>query len=265
VTAPRPLEGKRILLTGASRGIGRAIADELSAGGAQLALVGRDRATLDSVATSGGTGHVALVADLEDAADVDQLVDRALVALGGLDAFVSAAGMVEYVHSSTLSAAGLERQQTVNFVGPLRIALSAARALPGDGCMVFVASTLGLAPAPLTLAYGASKASLIAAVRSLALELGPRGIRVNAVAPGPIDTAMLRAVRYLPGEAPLAPDAAEARIQAQIGALRDLHPLQRLGRPEHVAYTVSYLLTAPYVTGNILAVDGGLLLGAGVP
>lgn len=265
MTAARPLEGKRVLLTGASRGIGRAIADELGAGGARLALVGRDRASLESVAAAASTAHLALVADLENPADVEQLVDRAVAALGGLDAFVSAAGVVEYTHSSALAPEAIERQQAVNFVGPLRIALSAARVLPRDGCMIFVASTLGLAPAPLTLAYGASKASLNAAVRSLALELGPRGIRVNAVAPGPIDTEMLRAVRYQPGEAPLAPDAADRRIQAQLDFLRDLHPLKQLGRPEHVAYTVRYLLTAPYVTGNILAVDGGLLLGAGVP
>jgi NAD(P)-dependent dehydrogenase (short-subunit alcohol dehydrogenase family) len=74
---------------------------------------------------------------------------------------------------------------------------------------------------------------------------------------------MLRVVRYQPGEARVTGEVAEQRIESQLAALRDLHPLKRLGEPEDVAYTVSYLLTAAYVTGNILAVDGGLMLGSG--
>jgi NAD(P)-dependent dehydrogenase (short-subunit alcohol dehydrogenase family) len=264
VSAAAALRGKRILLTGASRGIGRAIAQLLSASGARLALAGRGRAALDSLASS-GHGHAVLVADLEDSEQVARLVDRSVAELGGLDAFVSAAGVVEYTHASALVPEAIERQHRVNHASPIQLALNAARVLPHGGSMVFVASTLGLAPAPLTLAYGASKAALIAAARSLALELAPRGIRVNAVAPGPIDTDMLQVVRYLPGEAELAPEAAAQRIRGQIEALRALHPLKRLGQPDDVAHTVSYLLTASYVTGNILPIDGGLLLGSGAP
>jgi 3-oxoacyl-[acyl-carrier protein] reductase len=266
VTGAVALHGKRVLLTGASRGIGRAIAQELLRAGARLAVVGREQATLEAVLGAAGNSHgahCALAADLADPAQADALVERAGTALGGLDMFVSAAGVVEYAHLATLTPEAIERQHTVNFAGPMRIALRAAPMLPSDGCMVFIASTLGLQPAPLTLAYGASKAALIAAVRSLALELAPRGIRVNAVAPGPVATDMLRVVRYAEGDSPVAPDAVEARIAEQLAALRQLHPLQRLGTPEAVAYSVGYLLTAPYVTGNILPVDGGLLLGTG--
>ena len=257
------LQGKRVLLTGASRGIGRSIAETLLRAGARLAAVGRDQGTLETLLGQAGTGHCVLTADLADASQSDSLVERAAAALGGLDMFVSAAGVVEYTHLAALTPDAIERQHTVNFVSPMRIALGAARVLPRSGCMVFVASTLGLQPAPLTLAYGASKAALISAVRSLALELAPRGIRVNAVAPGPVDTDMLRVVRYAQGDSRVAPEAVEARIREQLDALRQLHPLQRLGTPEDVAYTVGYLLTAPYVTGNILPVDGGLLLGSG--
>jgi NAD(P)-dependent dehydrogenase (short-subunit alcohol dehydrogenase family) len=263
VSAALALHGKRVLLTGASRGIGRAIAQTLLGAGARLAAVGRDRSTLEAVLAAAGDGHCVLTADLADAAQADRVVERATFALGGLDMFVSAAGIVEYTHLAALTPDAIERQHTVNFASPMRIALSAARVLPREGCMVFVASTLGLQPAPLTLAYGASKAALIAAVRSLALELAPRGIRVNAVAPGPVATDMLRVVRYAEGESPVAPEAVEGRIADQLAALRELHPLQRLGTPEDVAYSVGYLLTAPYVTGNILPVDGGLLLGSG--
>lgn len=263
MSAALALHGKRVLLTGASRGIGRAIAETLLGAGARLAAVGRDRSTLDAVLGAAGAGHCALTADLADPSQTDALVERAVGALGGLDMFVSAAGIVEYTHAAALTPDAIERQYIVNFASPMRIALGAARVLPMEGCMVFVASTLGLQPAPLTLAYGASKAALIAAVRSLALELAPRGIRVNAVAPGPVDTEMLRVVRYAEGDGVVAPDAVEARISEQIAALRQLHPLQRLGTPQDVAYSVGYLLTAPYVTGNILPVDGGLLLGSG--
>jgi NAD(P)-dependent dehydrogenase (short-subunit alcohol dehydrogenase family) len=264
VTAAVALHGKRVLLTGASRGIGRAIAELLLSAGARLAAVGREQGTLEATIGAAGDGHCALTADLADPAQADRLVERAVAALGGLDMFVSAAGVVEYTHVAALTPEAIERQHAVNFASPMRIALSAARVLPTGGCMVFVSSTLALQPAPLTLAYGASKAALVAAVRSLALELAPRGIRVNAVAPGPVDTDMLRIVRYAEGDGAIAPDAAADRIATQLTALRDLHPLRRLGTPDDVAYSVGYLLAAPYVTGNILPVDGGLLLGAGV-
>jgi NAD(P)-dependent dehydrogenase (short-subunit alcohol dehydrogenase family) len=119
--------------------------------------------------------------------------------------------------------------------------------------MVLVASTLALAPAPLTAAYAASKAALISVARSLAIELGPRGVRVNAVAPGVVDTEMIRAPR--PGE-----DSAAA-VAARLERLRRLHLLGRLGSPVDVAEAVLYLLCAPYVTGTILTLDGGLSLG----
>ena len=188
--------------------------------------------------------HVALTADLERADDVARLVDRATAELGGVDAFVSAAGVVEYQHSSALEPAALERQHLVNFARPLEIALNAGRILPADGAIVFVASTLGLAPAPLTLAYGASKASLIAATRSLALELGPRGIRVNAVAPGPVWT-------------PLNPSEKEAEDVAQFGAKT---PMRRPAQPEEIAPAYVFLASShcsSYITGEILPIIGG--------
>lgn len=265
MSSARELAGMRVLVTGASRGIGRAIARVLLGSGARLAVVGRNRAELDSVLEGAGAGHTALVADLLSGEQAESLTERAVQALGGLDAFVSSAGIVEYVHSGALTAESIERQLAVNFVSPMRIALSAARVLPRGGNMVFVASTLAVAPAALTLGYGSSKAALVAAVRSLALELAPRGIRVNAVAPGPVDTEMLRVVRYQPGEPPMARQAEELRIAQQLESLAQAHPLKRLAQPDDVAYTVSYLLLAPYVTGNVVAVDGGLLLGAGAP
>jgi NAD(P)-dependent dehydrogenase (short-subunit alcohol dehydrogenase family) len=264
--------GQRVLLTGASRGIGKAIARALVARGARLAVVGRDRATLAAAVADGGE-HALLVADLTDPEAAPACVQRAVAALGGLDAFVSCAGVVKYASAADTAPDALAQQLTVNFSAPFAMARAAIEPLRsvstapalcdgaarGGGAMVFVASTLGLAPAPLTAAYSASKAALISACKSLALELAPDGIRVNAVAPGVVDTAMVHVLR--PGGASAAEP--EAALRAQLEALRKLHPLGRLGRPEDIAESVLYLLSAPFVTGTVLPVDGGLLLGSG--
>jgi NAD(P)-dependent dehydrogenase (short-subunit alcohol dehydrogenase family) len=256
------VQRKRIALSGASRGIGRAIARALLARGDQLAVIGRDVAALRAV-VGVDAGHAVIEADLALTTGAEQSIERAIEALGGLDALVCAAGVVEYTALEALTPETLRRQLEVNFVSPLRMAQRAAQAMGEGGAMVMIASTLAFGPAPLTAAYAASKAALVSGVRSLALELGPRGIRVNAVAPGVVDTDMVRVVRLQAGERPPEGEAAVARIEAQLEALRRLHPLGRLVTPEEVAYTVLYLLDAGYVTGNILPVDGGLLLGAG--
>jgi NAD(P)-dependent dehydrogenase (short-subunit alcohol dehydrogenase family) len=191
-------------------------------------------------------------------------VERAADALGGLDGFVSAAGVVEHAPIGGIGRESLQRQLAVNFVAPCLIAQRAAAhiAAAGGGAMLLVASTLGLKPeAPLGAAYAASKAALISFARSLALELGPRGVRVNALAPGVVDTDMTRTLRGAAAQPPPTSDERQARVRAQLEALRRLHPLGRLGRPQDVAETAMYLLRAPYVTGAVVNVDGGLLLG----
>lgn len=251
---------ERVLLTGASRGIGRAIAGALIAQGARLALVGRDRAALRAVA-AGDDRHVLIEADLADSAAVQGLAERAEQALGGLEAFVSAAGIATYEHVGRVTEVALAQQLQVNFTAPFLIGQAAAECMgrAHGGSLLYVASTLATHPAPMTAAYAASKAALIAAARSLALELGPRGVRVNAIAPGVVDTDMVRAPR--PTGAP-----ADARaLAAQLEGLRALHPLGRLGQPEDVAQTALYLLQARYVTGAVVVVDGGLTLGSGRP
>jgi len=251
---------QRVLLTGASRGIGKAIARMLVARGARLAVVGRDRATLAAAVADGGE-HALLVADLTDPNAAPDCVEHAVRALGGLDAFVSCAGVVKYASVADTTPEGLAQQLAVNFSTPFAMARAAPEPLQaaGGGAIVFVASTLGLAPAPLTAAYSASKAALISACKSLALELAAARIRVNAVAPGVVDTAMVNVLR------PGAPGGVEPEValREQLEALRKLHPLGRLGRPEDIAQSVLYLLAAPYVTGTVLTVDGGLLLGSG--
>jgi len=253
----------RVLLTGGSRGVGLAIAEALLGAGVRLALVGRDLDAMRSV-VGDAKGHALLEHDLENVDEATAIVARAADALSGLDGFVSCAGIALHSPIGAITRAMLERQMTVNFTSPFMLAqaASASLAASGGGAMLFIASTLALAPAETTAAYAASKAALVSATRSLALELGPRSIRVNAIAPGVVDTEMARALRVAPGDvAPTGADL-EGAVRAQLEGLRRLHPLGRLGRPGDVAETALYLLRAPFVTGAIVNVDGGLLLGS---
>lgn len=255
----------RVLLTGASRGIGAAIARRLLSAGVRLAVAGRDLEALEALVAN-GSGHAVLRADLTARDQIEALADRAAAALGGLDGFVGCAGVVEYTKVGAITADALERQMTVNFTAPFLIGQAAAEHIAGQGggAMLFIASTLGTSTAPLTAAYAASKAALISMTRSFALELAPRSIRINAIAPGVVDTDMVRVLR--PAGADVS-DAAggDARLAAQREQLRLLHPLGRLGKPEDVAESALYLLGTPYVTGTVLVVDGGLSLGSGLP
>jgi len=249
------MNGQRVLLTGAARGIGYAIAEALVARRAQLALAVRDPG---SEAVRGllerAPGSVALSLDLRVRSQTLHVVERACDALGGLDVLINCAGIVRYAPLSELSAEALDEQFEVNFFGPSLLAKDAAQRMggAGGGVIVNVASTLGLRPAPLTAVYAASKAALLSFTRSLALEYGAAGVRVNAVAPGVIDTDMIRASRT--------PDAHGPDAQAQLAQLAQLHVLGRLGTPEEIAQAVLYLVDASFVTGTVLVADGGLLL-----
>ncbi len=250
----------RVLVTGASRGIGRAVALALAARGARLALVARDATLLTRVA--GETrAPVAIAADLARSERVEALVDHAVSVLGGLDALVNCAGLVRYAAVGGIAIDELQQQLAVNFVAPFLLAQRAAwhmRENEHGGSIVNVASTLGQKPAPSTAVYAATKAALISMTQSFALELGPRRIRVNAVAPGVIDTDMVRVVR--PSFEATSGGTDRARIEQQLGELRQLHLVQRLGTPEDVAASVLYLLDAEFVSGSVLVVDGGLSL-----
>jgi NAD(P)-dependent dehydrogenase (short-subunit alcohol dehydrogenase family) len=234
--------------------------------GVRLAVVGRDRATL--AATLGDSpGHAILEVDLVRTDEAEACVERAVCELGGLDAFIACAGIAEHAPLGAIGPAMLARQLDVNFTAPFLMAQQAIApiAAAGGGAMLFVASTLGVKPAPQTAAYAASKAALISMTRSFALELASRGIRVNAIAPGVVDTDMVRALRAATGVPPPTGRVTQERVAAQLLDLQRLHPLGRLGTPEEVAETALYVLGARYITGAVVTVDGGILLGLGEP
>ncbi len=242
---------EKVLVTGASGGIGSAVVAWLIRDGREVAAAGRDRDRLERLA-DGAPGAVPLLSDLARPDDRRLLVDRAASALGGLDGLVHCAGVVAYERAVELTESALRTQLEVNTVAPallLRDFASHCVQSGQPGSVVLVASTLARTPAPMTSAYAASKAALVQLGRSFALEVAPHGIRVNAVLPGVVDTAMVRAPR--PGG--LAGDAA-------VQALAKLHPLGRVGTPDDVAVAVLHLLDAPWTTGAAYAVDGGLEL-----
>jgi len=250
-------DGWKVLVTGASRGIGAASARALLDAGAQVALAGRDEGALAAVADSHERATT-LSAELTDAEARDGLVDRAAEALGGLDGLVLAAGVAMHMPFEALTEDAIRRQLDLNLVAPLMLVRRALPALrEGHGSVVLIGSTLADRPAPTTSAYAASKAGLHTATRALAAELAP-AIRVNAVSPGVVDTAMTRALRLAPGEPMPQGAELESRVEEQLEELRRLHPLGRLGTPEAIAEAALHLLGAEWTTGAILTVDGGL-------
>lgn len=240
------------LVTGATKGIGRAVCEALLKRGRTVVATGRDAVALAALETAHPGRVVGISADLSQPDEWRRLLDRA-ERHGGLDELVLSAGIVHYAGIDTVSEADLRAQHELNFVVPFLITRRVGLAMRerGQGAVVHIASTLGMRAAPHTAAYAASKAALLSATRSFALELAP-SVRVNAVAPGVVDTAMVRVPR-----GPVGGDPAGA-VASQLESLRRLHPLGRLGTPADVAEAVVFLLQAPWITGSVLTVDGGL-------
>ncbi len=241
-------QGQNFLISGGSAGIGLATAQRLAAEGAQVAVLARDEARLQSsLATLTGTGHVHIVCDAtnEDAtaAAIKSLKERWTVIHGG----VMCAGAHSVRPLAVSKAANFEEMFRLNVVSAINILRPLSRALPtGGGSLVVVSSVAGLRGAPGASAYAAAKGALLTLVRSLAHELAPRGARINAVVPGVVTTAMTE--QFL-GSLP--PAQKEVVVKS--------HPLG-LGRPDDVAAAIAFLLStdARWITGSELVIDGGL-------
>jgi len=241
--AARPLEGRTALVTGASRRLGRAIAERLHSAGARLALHAHtDAAGLKAAerALSGPAGPaVSFTADLRDARAAEELVEKAWKALDGLDLLVNNVGVFERTPWRTLDADAFDRAMAVNARPVFLLSLAAGRRMKerGHGAIVNVACASGLKPWGGYVPYSASKAAVVSLTQGFAKAFAPE-VRVNAVAPGPV----------------LAPEAMD---EAQRAAAAATTLLKRWGGPSDVAEAVLLLATQPWLTGVILPVDGG--------
>lgn len=239
---------KVALVTGASRGIGRTIAVELAHSGYAVGINYRqNRAAAEELAETmraEGFCAAALCADVASRAQVDAMVKKLEDTFGAVSALVNNAGIASQGVFQDMSDEEWERMLAVNVGGARNTVLAV---LPGmlhekRGAIVNVASVWGMRGASCEVAYAASKHAMVGLSRSLAMELAPSGIRVNCVAPGVIDTDMVRPL----GEETLADLAGQT-------------PLGRLGTPQDVAAAVSFLVSdqASFITGQVLGVDGG--------
>lgn len=262
------LNGRRCVVTGASRGIGRAIAEALAAEGAHVLLVGRDRDALAdaerAVAAAGARAEGATPTVASLAADVtapdagERTVAAARERLGGLDVLVNNAGTSRNVPLDRLDDADWELQWQLNVRGPERLMRAAAPVMAqnGWGRIVNVASSSGKRPSATNVAYSVTKSAQLALSRAYADAWADRGVLVNAVAPGPVATGL-----WLdPGG--LADQAAAARGTDRDAALRAAAarvPLGRLAEPEEIANVVVFLCSerASTVAGAAWSVDGG--------
>ena len=244
--------GKVAIVTGASRGIGRAIAVDLSKNGADVALLGRDSAALGETAAACGAARagvraVPYVVDAAAEKATSEAVARVAAELGRVDIAVANAGQSVDALMLRFKSGDLDRLIDANLKSAFYLAAAVTRPMVKQrgGAIVFVSSIVGVAGNPGQSAYSATKAGLLGLTKSLAKEIGSRNVRVNAVAPGLIETAMTAEM----------PEAARAHYLQGIA-------LGRPGTPDDVAGVVSFLCSdaARYVTGQTIVVDGGFLM-----
>lgn len=244
-------EGKTVLVTGAARGIGLEIAEAFAAEGAAVVIgdISREEAAAAAAGISGKTGAktLGLALDVSKEAGCDSAVEESVKAFGKLDVLVNNAGITRDTLVLRMKEADFDAVVDVNLKGSFLMAKAACRYMlkARSGRIINISSVVGQSGQAGQANYAASKAGLIGLTKSLAREFAPRGVLVNAVAPGFIRTRMTESLK----------DEAKAKVA-------ELIPLGRIGEPAEVAKAVMFLAgeDSSYVTGQVLAVNGGLYM-----
>ena len=241
------LTGRTALVTGSTRGIGRAIAETLAGAGARVAVVGRDQARAADAAEKIGHDAMGFACDVGDPASIVALIEGVEKAFGQIDILVNNAGLTRDNILFRIKDEDWDTVLDANLRGAFVAIRAASRGMIKRrwGRIINIASVVGITGNKGQANYAASKAGLIGLTKSVAKELGSRNVLVNAVAPGFIDTDMTAA---------MTPEA-RASLSGQI-------PLERLGSPQDIAGVVTFLASAhaAYITGQTLVVDGGMVM-----
>jgi NAD(P)-dependent dehydrogenase (short-subunit alcohol dehydrogenase family) len=248
---PMDMTGKRVLVTGAGSGIGRATAILLCELGASLVLVGRDRNKLEATSQILGEGSSVIEPfDFEDSEGIGKWMQGLADRGGKFDGLVHCAGVQTFNPLRILRPKALQNMFTVNTISSAMLikAMQSRDCGADTASIVMTASTAGILGSPGNGAYGASKAAVILMVRTFALELVERGIRVNAVAPAMVETEMVQRSR-------------DSTTPEVFRGMVDKHPMG-IGQPDDVANAITFLLSSAsrWITGTTLVVDGGLSL-----
>jgi NAD(P)-dependent dehydrogenase (short-subunit alcohol dehydrogenase family) len=244
---PFSLENKKILITGASSGIGRSVAIECSKMGAQLIITGRNPERLNETLNQlEGINHSQIIAEFRNEEQTKNLIDK----LPLLDGMVYSSGIVKTLPFAFTTKEKLEEIFSINFTYPTLLCqqLLKLKKINKYASIVWISSIAGIScVSPGSSMYAATKSAVNGMVKGMALDLSPRGIRVNSVNPGVIETGLF-------SEGIISKDQMQEEI--------DKYPLKRYGRPEEVAYAAIYLLSdaSAWVTGSHLIIDGGYTL-----
>lgn len=249
---PFSLEDKLILVTGASSGIGRQCAIVCSYIGARVALFGRDQVRLEATLrmTKDPDRHVKYAVDLGDYSKVEEIVPEMVESMGKIDGLINCAGISTTLPLNAITPKKMELFFKTNVIGPMnltRLAVKPSHFSKEGGSIVFISSVMGVVGESGKALYSLTKGALIASVKSLAVELSARNIRVNAISPGVVESPMSQRAIY-------------SKDQESLSRIVGLHPLG-LGKSEDIAHACVFLISnaGRWVTGTNLVVDGGYL------